>query len=192
MRSCSGFPQKESGKIRRSTGVEAERFIGQTNGRRNLYKSHFAGLRSAEHRLGSLENPSLCAETVLGAPVLQRFLEGISAAEVVGQGKIGVHHRHAVGQLGPIVLAGWRVFAWYTPCPRHTIPDSSFRTNRSAREFSRRQKHGQDLPVASRKIPCGQARDPAATRPAGPGQIPRINAQKDKAIRNSMTEITGF
>src|SRR5208282_1045176 len=40
---------------------------------KSLQKSS-AGLRSAGHRPGSAESPLLCAETVPGAPVLQRFL----------------------------------------------------------------------------------------------------------------------
>jgi len=38
----------------------------------NLCKTHTIGNRSAEHRLGTMENQSRHAEAVLGAPVLQR------------------------------------------------------------------------------------------------------------------------
>jgi len=36
------------------------------------------GNRSAEHRLGTMENQSRHAETVLGAPVLQRSQKGLT------------------------------------------------------------------------------------------------------------------
>jgi hypothetical protein len=46
--------------------------------KRNLCKRHFAGLWSAEHRLGLVESHSLYAETVPGAPVLQRYSKGLN------------------------------------------------------------------------------------------------------------------